>query len=171
MDKWITGMTRLLASISRIIYIFSTLALMALGLAFIAYATWSLYDVVARQSQILPAMLDAVGLLIIALAVSDVGRFLLEEELVKESERATTSEIRRTLAKFMTIVIIAASLHALLFIFEAGRGTVGDLLYPVALLGSIAALLAVLGLYQRLSHAAEHERRLDVEKGREVEPE
>lgn len=164
-------MVQILTFASKSLYILATLALLVLAVGFIGYAGWSVFDVFARRVAVLDAMLNAVGLLIIALAVADVGRFLVEEELVNESERATTSEIRRTLAKFLTIVIIAASLHALLFIFEAGREDVKDLVYPVMLLIAVAILLGVLGLYQRLSHASEHERRIDADAGRDVAPE
>lgn len=156
--------------ISRVLYIAVTLALLGLAFAFIGYAGWSIFRAAQGEAPVLSAMLHAVGLVIIALAVSDVGKFLLEEELGRERELETTGEVRRMLTKFMTIIIIAASLHTLVFLFEAGRQGVEGLIYPSALLVAVAVLLAVLGLYQRLASAIEHEHRQDL-GANELDPE
>lgn len=156
--------------ISRLLYIAVTLALLGLAFAFIGYAGWSVVRAAQGEAPVLSAMLHAVGLVIIALAVSDVGKFLLEEELGRERELETTGEVRRMLTKFMTIIIIAASLHTLVFLFEAGRQGVEGLIYPSALLVAVAVLLAVLGLYQRLASAVEHEYRQDL-GGHNLDPE
>lgn len=156
---------------SRVLYVLATLALLTLSFSFIVYAGWNIYQAIAGQQPVLGAMLSAVGLIIIALAVSDVGKFLLEEEVAGDRELRTTSEVRRTLTKFLTIIIVAASLEALVFVFEAGRERIETLGYPVALLLAVAVLLGVLGFYQRLTHAAEHERRVDEDEGLEVPPE
>lgn len=148
--------------ISRLLYVAVTLALLGLAFAFIGYAGWSVFRAAQGEAPVLSAMLHAVGLVIIALAVSDVGKFLLEEELGRERELETTGEVRRMLTKFMTIIIIAASLHTLVFLFEAGRQGVEGLIYPSALLVAVAVLFAVLGIYQRLASAVEHEYREDL---------
>jgi hypothetical protein len=157
--------------LSRLLYIVVTVALFALAFTFIVYAGWSIYFALATQANVLPAMLHAVSLVVIALAVSDVGKFLLQEELDGERDLETTGEVRRTLTKFLTI-IIAASLHALVFMFEAGRERIEALIYPSALLLAVAVLVAVLGLYQRLAAAVEHEYRTDLrDKSAKLDPE
>lgn len=161
----------ILLAAAKAIYILSTCALFLLAVGFVVYAVWQIFAALPRGALLLDEMLGAVGLTVIGLAVCDVGRFLLQEELAGEKELATTNEVRRTLAKFLTIIIVAATLHALLFIFEAGRQGIASLIYPAALLGVVAILLAALGLYQRLTHAAEHELRIDLEQGRQPEPE
>jgi hypothetical protein len=158
--------------LSRLLYIVVTVALFALAFTFIVYAGWSIYLALATQANVLPAMLHAVSLVVIALAVSDVGKFLLQEELDGERDLETTGEVRRTLTKFLTIIIIAASLHALVFMFEAGRERIEALIYPSALLLAVAVLVAVLGLYQRLAAAVEHEYRTDLrDKSAKLDPE
>lgn len=157
--------------VSRLLYIAVTLALLGLAFGFISYAGWSVYRAVLGEEMVLSAMLHAVGLVIIALAVSDVGKFLLEEELGRERELETTGEVRRMLTKFMTIIIIAASLHTLVFLFEAGRQSVEGLIYPSMLLIAVAVLVAVLGVYQRLASAVEHEYRKDLDAEEKLDPE
>jgi hypothetical protein len=164
-------MQKILSRVAKYLYLAATLALFLLALGFVIYAGWRVATALIDGAAVLPAMLSAVGLTIIALAVCDVGRFLLQEELAGEDELATTSEVRRTLTKFLTIIIVAASLHGLLFIFEAGHEDIATLVYPAILLAVVALLLATLGAYQRLTHSAEHERRVDAQAGRPVEPE
>lgn len=164
-------MRKVLLLASRSLYIVSTLALIALAFGFIVHAGWNIIEALSSGKPLLATMLSTIGLVIIALAVSDVGSFMLEEELGGDKNLDRTSEVRRTLAKFLTIIIIAASLEALVFIFESGHGGDGDLLAPVLLLAVVALLLLTLGVYQRLTHAAEHERRIDKDAGRDVEPE
>ncbi len=164
-------MTAVFQLVSRLLYVVVTLAMMGLAFGFIGYAGWSIYTAASGQQMVLSAMLHAVGLVIIALAVSDVGKFLLQEELNRDREMETTGEVRRTLTKFMMIIIIAASLHSLVFLFEAGRERVEALIYPSLLLIAVAVLVAVLGIYQRLSSAVEHESRKDLGVGAQLDPE
>lgn len=99
----------------------------------------------------LDTMLDGIGLVIIAVAVADVGKFLFEEEVVNDRERRRPAEARGSLTKFMTIIIIALSLEALVLITKAARNDMADIVYP-ALLVLLAVLAMVgLGLFQKLS--------------------
>lgn len=164
-------MRNVLLLASKGLYVVSTLALVALAFGFVIYAGWNIWTALTSGRPLLADMLSTIGLVIIALAVSDVGRFMLEEELAGDKDLDRTSEVRRTLAKFLTIIIIAASLEALVFIIEAGHSGEGELLWPILLLAVVALLLVCLGLYQRLLHSAEHERRVDKDEGRDVEPE
>lgn len=157
-------MKALLQALSRLIYVVVTLALFALAFSFIGYAVWGVYVATTSAEEVLSAMLRSVGLVIIALAVSDVGKFLLEEELDRERQLETTGEVRRTLIKFFTIIIIAASLETLVFLFEAGREHIELVIYPAALLVAVAILVSAFALYQRLAASAEHDYRADLSK-------
>jgi putative Mn2+ efflux pump MntP len=58
--------------------------------------------------------------------------------------------------KFLVIIAIAVSLEALVFIFDAGKKDISNLIYPTFLL--IAAVLVVVGLgvYQKLTQKEEN---------------
>lgn len=97
-------------------------------------------------------LLHAVAIIVIAIAVFDVAKFLLEEEVVRhERELRSVREARQTLTKFTVIILIAVMLHSLVFIFEAGSSDITTLLYPASLLVAGVLLLVGMGLYQRLS--------------------
>ena len=63
----------------------------------------------------------------------------------------TPAKQRETLIKFLVIISIAVSLEALVFIFDAGKKDITNLIYPTFLL--VAAVLVVVGLgaYQKLT--------------------
>lgn len=100
----------------------------------------------------LDATLDGIGLVIIAVAVADVGKFLFEEEVVADRELRLPAEARGSLTKFMTIIIVALSLESLVLITKASRDTPADILFPALLMLVAVAALVGLGLFQKLSH-------------------
>jgi phosphate/sulfate permease len=121
------------------VHLIAALALTLLSCAFIGEA----------------AMLDAVSLVIIALAVFDVAKFLVEEEISRDKEMRSAREARQTLTKFMTIVIIVLSLEGIVYVFEAGKEDITNLVYPVLLLAVVLLMVVSLGAYHRLTRAEE----------------
>ena len=60
-------------------------------------------------------------------------------------------ESRRSLTKFITIIVIAASLEALVMIFETSHGDITEAIYPAALFAAAMFALIALGAFQWLS--------------------
>jgi hypothetical protein len=102
-------------------------------------------------------MLDVIGYLIIAIAVFDVAKYLLEEEVARGQERRRASEVRKSLTKFISTMIIAVFLEALVVIFKVARDDVNLLLYPTALIVAGTGMMLGLGLFQRLSASVERD--------------
>lgn len=138
---------------SRVLYIAISIALLCASIALIGVAIYRAANGFWTGDGALETMLDGIGLIIIAVAVADVGKFLYEEEVVSDRELRRPSEARGSLTKFMTIMIVALSLESLVLIAKTSRETMGNIVYP-ALLMSIAVLALVgLGLFQRLSQS------------------
>ena len=99
--------------------------------------------------------LSGIGYVVVSIAVYDVAKYLVEEEVVRGRELRVASEARRSLTRFISTIAIAVFLEALVTIFRVSQESVDELLYPTALL--VAAILLVLGLgvYQRLSVTVE----------------
>jgi hypothetical protein len=148
-------MDRLFRVGSVFLYGLTALALAILALAFIGLAFVRVWREIAHAEATVSAMLESIGMLIVALAVFDVSKYLIEEELLRERELRSATEARKTLTKFLTIVIIAVSLEAVVFVFQAGKEDMTRLIYPAALLAVVGGLVAVLGLYQRMSRTTE----------------
>jgi hypothetical protein len=113
-------------------------------------------DALAREHVGLSA-LSGIGYIVVAIAVYDVAKYLVEEEVVRGRELRVASEARRSLTRFISTIAIAVFLEALVTIFRVTQDDVTQLLYPTCLL--VAAILLVLGLgvYQRLSVAVERQ--------------
>ena len=138
-----------------ILYGIAAFALALLALGFIGLAGYRVATELAHAEATVSAMLEAIGMVIVALAVFDVSKYLIEEELLRDRELRSAAEARKTLTKFLTIVVIAVSLEAIVFVFQGGKDDLRTLVYPAALLVAVAGLVAVLGLYQRLSTRTE----------------
>lgn len=137
--------------VGRVIYGFISISLGAISLAMIVVALWDVWVSVHEKTALVKALLDAIGLIVIGMALFDVSKFLLEEEVLHSGGTKSTAKQRETLIKFLVIIAIAVSLESLVFVFDAGKQEISNLVYPTFLL--VAAVLVVLGLgvYQKLT--------------------
>ena len=101
------------------------------------------------------AVLDALGYIIVAIAVFDVAKYLFEDEVRRGDEKRSAAEARRSLTKFLSTIVIALFLKALVVVFKTARGDVEQLVYPTLLLAASVLVLVGLGAYQRFSAAVE----------------
>ena len=99
--------------------------------------------------------LSGIGYVVVSIAVFDVAKYLVEEEVVRGRELRVTSEARRSLTRFISTIAIAVFLEALVTIFRVSQESVDELLYPTALLVAAIMLVLGLGVYQRLSVTVE----------------
>jgi hypothetical protein len=129
---------------SKIIYSTIALALMLLAFALVVTSVGGLIAGALAGKGSIVSVLHSVGLIIVSVAIFDVGKFLVEEEVFRDRELRSIREARRSLTKFMTIIIIATSLEALVIVFETKQELVSYLLYPSILL--VSAVLALVGL-------------------------
>lgn len=148
--------TQIFRMFSDVVYTAASIVLLLISLSMMTYSVWQIWDVMHHPELLIEKLLDSVGLIVIAIAVYDVVKYLMEEEVLRNRELRSTREARRTLTKFLVIICVAVSLEALVFIFGAGRKDVADLLYPTLLLATAVLLMVGLGIYQRLSYITEN---------------
>lgn len=139
---------------SRLLYTIISVALLGASIVLIGVAVWRTSQGFWTGDGALDTMLDAIGLVIIAVAVADVGKFLFEEEVLADREMRRPAEARGSLTKFMSIMIVALSLESLVLIAKTSRETMGDVVYPGLLMLLAVLALVGLGLFQRLSQNA-----------------
>ena len=139
---------------SRILYTAIAGALLAASVLLIGVAIWRTATGFWTGDGALDTMLDGIGLIIIAVAVADVGKFLFEEEVVNDRELRRPAEARGSLTKFMTIIIIALSLESLVLITKAAQTRMSDIVYPGLLILLAVLAMVGLGLFQKLSQNA-----------------
>jgi uncharacterized membrane protein YidH (DUF202 family) len=151
-----SGIEGITDRLGRVVYGLIGLTLGLISLTMMAVAIWDVWDSVHDKNLLVKALLDAIGLIVIGMAVFDVSKFLLEEEVFQSIGKESPAKQRETLIKFLVIIAIAVSLEALVFIFDAGKKDISNLIYPTLLL--IAAVLVVVGLgvYQKLTRNEEN---------------
>ena len=141
---------KLTEAVGRLVYFLVSMSLMLISLSMMGVAVYDVWQALHDQTRLVIALLDAVGFIVIAMAVFDVSKFLLEEEVFKHRELGSPREARVTLTKFLVIVSIAVSLEALVFIFDAARKDITLLVYPTLLLIAVVFLVIGLGVFQKL---------------------
>lgn len=153
-------------------FIIATLGLMMIALLMLIGAVWEVVASFGTSGHI-EAVLDGAGLLIIGFAIVETAKFVAEEEILRKRELRSPVESRMSLTKFITIIVIAASLEALVMIFKASRENIADSVYPAVLFGVAMLALVGLGLYQwlssRIAPPTETERQQSEEVAKELE--
>jgi len=145
---------------SKFPYLTVTAALLLIAPMLIGYVLWEVWLSVNGNVQVMEKLLTAIGVAVISLALFDVSKYLIEEEVLREKALMRNLEdSKRSLTKFMTIIAIAICLEALVFIFEAGKTDVQTLLYPILLLMSGVFVVIGLGIYLRISAGIEQQER------------
>jgi hypothetical protein len=115
-------------------------------------------------------VLRGVGFIVVAVAVFEVAKYLVEEEVMRNREMHSAAEARRSLTKFVSTISIAVFLEGLVTVFRVSQESVSLLLYPAAIMVTGTILILGLGLYQRMSVTVEREvEQKDKRVEREVE--
>jgi hypothetical protein len=136
----------------------ASLVLMALSLALVGFAIAELYGAAAKSwTEFGDAILGAIGYVVIAVAVFDVAKYFIEEEVIRGREMRIASEARRSLTKFISTISIAVFIEGLVTVVRVSKQDVDKMLYPTLLLLTAVVIVVGLGLFLRLSAVAERQ--------------
>jgi hypothetical protein len=145
----------MMEAFSRVVFGIASATLMLLALGLVAYGASELISAMDRSwHDGGDAVLSAIGFVVIAMAVFDVAKFFMEEEVVRGQGLPTAFEARRSLTKFISTIAMAVFIEGLVTVFQVSKQNVEKMLYPTALL---ATIVVGLGLYQRLNVGMEHQ--------------
>ena len=154
---------RILLGVSKLFFGVTALALFLLAAGLVVVAAQETWTALPGPDS-LAEILRSIGLLTIAVAVFEVGKFLVEEELIRERELRSITDVRLSLTKFFTIVVIVLSLEGIVLVFEVKLEELDRLIYPTALMAVAILALVGLGLFRRLtdpSHSTAELRRAE----------
>lgn len=163
-------MQKLYSKIALLYFVAATVVLMLLALLLLVSAVWETVANLVNGNPV-DAALNSIGLLIIGFAVVETAKFIAEEEIVRKRELRSSTESRRSITKFITIIVIAASLEALVMVFQTSRQGIELAIYPAALFMSAMFALIALGIYQFLSSRIEPPKAEDRQEEKEIEGE
>lgn len=92
-------------------------------------------------------MFKATILLTLSLAIFDLAKTLIEEEVIGQHREHNISEPHKTMVKFLGSIIIALSIEALMLVFKFAITDPNKLLYSFYIIGGVALLTVSLAIY------------------------
>lgn len=101
------------------------------------------------------SILEAVGLLTIAVVSLELGQTILEEEVQRQAQISAPTRVRRFLSRFMVVIIVALSIECLVTVLEVAHKDAALLPQAASVGIAAAALLAAWGVFIKLNRSAE----------------
>src|SRR5262245_16847324 len=122
-------MTQAMDYISRGVFGIASVVLMLIALALSIYSA-GLIALALRGSwsDAGHQLLESIGYVVIAMAVFDVAKYFVEEEVIRGREMRLASEARRSLTKFIATITIAVLIEALVTVFQVSKKDVGKMI-------------------------------------------
>lgn len=123
-------------------------ALMAVSLLLFAKGVQSffLHDISPEHFDI-KYVFEATILLTLALAIFDLSKTLIEEELLGWSKGNHISGPHKTMVKFLGSIIIALSIEALMLVFKFAITDPNELIYAMYIIAGVGILILSLAVY------------------------
>ncbi len=100
-------------------------------------------------------VIEAVGLLAVAVVALQIGQTILEEEVVRSVHVSAPTRVRRFLSRFLVVVVVALSIGGLVAVFQALHQDPERLPEAASVLVAVGAMLAGWGMFIKLNRAAE----------------
>ena len=134
---------------SRLVYALISLALFAitavlfvLGIKSIIWAPFAALNVAD--------MFESTIVLTLALALFDLVKAIFDEEVLGKSAKEN-SGVSRTMVRFLSSIIIALAIEALMLVFKFAITSPEQIIYAVWLIGGVSLLLIALSVYLYMS--------------------
>jgi hypothetical protein len=129
------------------------------GVLLVGFAGVELYHGVAVRSLELKvrfdAVLEAIGMLTIAVAALELSQTVWEEEVQRRATMSAPTRVRRFLSRFLIVVVVALAIEALIAAFRFAHDEPEHLPHAAAIAIGAAVLLLAWGVFVRLNLAAE----------------
>lgn len=100
-------------------------------------------------------VLEAVGLLTVAVAALELGQTVLEEETRRAAQMSGPTRARRFLSRFLVVIVVALAIETLVAVFHFVHEQPERLPHAAWVGFAAAALLAAWGVFVRLNRSAE----------------
>ena len=108
------------------------------------------------KSESLLHVFDAIGLVALAVAVLDLAVTIFREIILRDVDKRHPSQMRRSLTRFGTIIIIAILIEGFMMIFRFSKAGQAHLLpYSILVLAGGTMLIIGLGIYIKITVPAE----------------
>ena len=118
----------------------------ALLLFFKSMQSFFVYEITPSHFEI-KNVFEATILLTLALAIFDLAKTLIEEEIIGRNKEHNISGPHKTMVRFLGSIIIALSIEALMLVFKFAITDPNQLVYAMYIVAGVALLLVSLAVY------------------------
>ncbi len=140
-DKYFTALFKY----SYAIFSFALIAVAVL-LFFKGIQSFFVYEISPSHFKI-KDVFEATILITLALAIFDLAKTLIEEEILGRNKENSISGPHKTMVRFLGSIIIALSIEALMLVFKFAITDPEKLVYAMYIVGGVAMLLVTLAVY------------------------
>jgi len=141
-----------------VVYSFMVFGLMSVAAVMLYVAFESLlgvFPIESHEGHPPYKLFEIIIFITLSLAIFDLGKTILEEEVLMHKDVFRHSSTRRTITRFLAAILIAVSIEALLTMFKASLGSIEHMTSAVYMMLSVVGLLLALGGYVYLGAKAE----------------
>ena len=132
---------------------FGVLSLLLLVIA--VRTCWAAVTGGALDGEAALELIEAMGLVAVAVVALQVAQTIAEEEVVRDAHVSAPTRVRRFLSRFIVVVAIALAIEGLVATMKALHEDMAQLPYAASSILAVAALIAAWGVFIRLNRAAE----------------
>lgn len=144
----LTTLDTIFAKVFKYSYFVFAFALIAVALLLFLNGVQSFFVKEISMSHLaIDEMFKATILLTLSLAIFDLAKTLIEEEVLGNSKEQHTRGTHKTMVKFLGSIIIALSIEALMLVFKFAITDPDKLLYAIYIIGGVSSLLISLAVY------------------------
>lgn len=147
--------TKAINILSNIGYIIGCVILYLIAISIIFSAVWNIVHEMMSRDYSVYNLLNEVGLIVFAIAVIEISKYLLFEDVLRQEKERVPREYRKALTKFSIIIASALALEGLVLTFEMAKQDITKILYPVAVLITAILFIIGIGIYQKFNASAE----------------
>ncbi len=122
-------------------------ALIAIAAVLFGYGLEDLWQKITMSGIKIESMFKSTILLTLSLAIFDLSKTLIEEEVLGQHKEHNISGPNKTMVKFIGSIIIALSIESLMLVFKFAITDPEKLSYAIFIMGGVSLLLLSLAIY------------------------
>jgi hypothetical protein len=145
-------LNRVIIALPRVFIPVFALLFLALSVAFAVLAMIDFAAPLFNGKNLMDGMVEGLHTGVVALAVYELSQIVHQEYEHEGKPQNVMSRIRRGVARFGSVVIVALVLESLIMVIKySQKDLAGFLYYPAAIIEAAALLLSALGVFARLT--------------------
>ena len=149
--KTLIRLSSILHALITVFFVAAALALIVMS----ANTAWQTMRVDGFNATGALGVIDAIGLLSVAVVAVQIAQTIAEEEVIRQVHVSAPTRLRRFLSRFLVVIVVALAIKGLVATFKALHENLAFLPQAASTLLGVAALLAGWGVFIRCNREAE----------------